>query len=71
MTTRRIPVLGMTKQEDLRKISNAMHDVWGVRGVEVSLSRGEVLLDYDEKAASFEDFQQAIETIGYSVGDTR
>lgn len=67
MVTRTIAVQGMADPNDANKVSNALHEVWGVRKVEVSAETGEAVLTYDEKAASFEDFQQAILDTGFEI----
>lgn len=55
----------MNTQEDADRISSILHDVWGVRRVEVQLDKGEATISYDEDAASIHDFQQAITDSGY------
>ncbi|MBA4494776.1 heavy-metal-associated domain-containing protein [Paenactinomyces guangxiensis] len=67
MVTRKIAVQGMADQQDADKVSQALHEVWGTRKVEVSLDKGEATFTYDEKAASFEDFQQAILDSGFEI----
>jgi copper chaperone len=67
MEVKTISLKKLDKEIDGKKISQALHDVWGVRQVEVQVDKGEATVSYDEKAASFIDFQQAIVDIGYEV----
>ncbi|MDR7316464.1 heavy metal-associated domain-containing protein [Brevibacillus nitrificans] len=67
MHTDKIPVQGMKDENDVVKVSEALHNVWGISQAEVSLSKGEARVSYDEKAASLLDFQQAIRDLGYGV----
>jgi copper chaperone len=53
--------------DDAERISEVLHDVWGIRKVEVQLDKGEATISYDEKAASIQDFQQAIVDSGFEV----
>jgi copper chaperone len=69
MHTDRIPVQGMKDENDAEKVNNALHRVWGIQQAEVSLSKGEALVSYDENAASLVDFQQAICDLGYEVAN--
>ncbi|UFJ41721.1 heavy-metal-associated domain-containing protein [Brevibacillus humidisoli] len=67
MMTRNIVVQGMADQQDADKVSHALREVWGIRKVDVSLDKGEATFTYDENAASFEDFQQAILDCGFEI----
>ncbi|WP_301168800.1 heavy-metal-associated domain-containing protein [Brevibacillus nitrificans] len=69
MHTDRIPVQGMNDEQDAEKVNKALHDVWGILKAEVSLSKGEALISYDENAAQLVDFQQAIRDSGYDVAN--
>ncbi|GAA0326065.1 hypothetical protein GCM10008967_15800 [Bacillus carboniphilus] len=64
MITHKLSVPNL-KKEDEGKISEALHDVWGVRNVKINVQTGEVMISYDENAGSLEDFQQAIVDVGY------
>lgn len=55
------------KKEDEKKISDALHDVWGVRNVKINVQTKEAIISYDEDAGSLEDFQQAIIDVGYEA----
>ncbi|PTX61840.1 copper chaperone [Melghirimyces profundicolus] len=67
MVTKTIRVQGMVDPNDTDKVSHALHEVWGVRKVDVSLNRGEATVSYDEHAASFADFQQALLDQGFEI----
>lgn len=69
MITRTMSILDMNK-EDKERINEVLHDVWGVRNVTVHPEKGEAVVSFDEKAASFMDFEQAIRDCGYDVADT-
>lgn len=59
----------MKSPEDAERVSKVLHDVWGIRKVEVQLDKGEATISYNEDAASFQDFQQAIVDSGFEVKD--
>jgi len=63
-------VKGIEHQRDKDNVTKALHDVWGVREVEVHLSNGEVAVSYDENATSLVDITQAILDAGYQVVKT-
>lgn len=67
MVTETIVIQGMDDQEDADKVSHALHEVWGINKAEVSLARKEAVFTYDESAASFRDFQQAVLDLGFEV----
>lgn len=54
-------------EDDKQKVDEVLHDVWGIRQVEVDMKSGEVLISYDEKSASLIDFEQAIADCGYEI----
>ncbi|WP_158737857.1 heavy-metal-associated domain-containing protein [Alteribacillus sp. YIM 98480] len=66
MITRTISINGMT-QEDKERINEVLLDVWGIRDVSVHPEKGEAVVSFDEKAASFIDFEQAVRDSGYDV----
>ncbi|GGG04032.1 heavy-metal-associated domain-containing protein [Paenibacillus abyssi] len=70
MITKTIVVQGMDDQEDVNKVRRALHEVWGVNKVEISLNRREATFTYDETAASFQDFQQAVLDQGFVIDET-
>lgn len=67
MVTRTIVIQGMDDQGDVHKVSRALHEVWGVNKVEVSLNNKEATFSYDETAASFHDFEQAVHELGFEI----
>lgn len=62
-----IKVEGMTNEQDADKLLHVLNEVWGVRKAKVSLANQMVTFSYNEKAASHEDFLQAIKNIGFSI----
>ncbi|WMX58820.1 heavy-metal-associated domain-containing protein [Peribacillus sp. R9-11] len=58
---------GMTNEQDAVKIQSALNDVWGVRQVHVSLQKQLATLSFNEDAASYEDFLQAIKDTGFTI----
>lgn len=68
MESKTVHVQGLTDQEAADHVRQALQEVWGIRAVEeVSLARGEVRFTYDEQAASFGDFRQALAECGFSI----
>ena len=55
------------KKEDERKLSDALHDVWGVRNIKINTQTNEAIISYDEDAGSLMDFEQAVKDLGYEV----
>ncbi|MCM3397952.1 heavy-metal-associated domain-containing protein [Oceanobacillus profundus] len=55
------------KKEDERKVSDALHDVWGVRNIKINTQTNEAIISYDEDAGSLIDFEQAVKDLGYEV----
>ncbi|MBH8599612.1 MULTISPECIES: heavy-metal-associated domain-containing protein [unclassified Thermoactinomyces] len=62
-----IKIKGMKNKEDLEKVLAGLQDVWGVRQVDIDLSRGEAVLSFNEKSASLHDFKQAVINTGFQV----
>lgn len=69
MATGKFRIQGMNNADDAKRIDEALHDVWGVRAVEVRKQSDEVLFTYDERAAKYGDFKQAVLDIGFGVAD--
>jgi copper chaperone CopZ len=67
MKTATIRVQGMADENDKQKVSRALLEVWGVRGVNVDLEKREAAFTYDELAAKYMDFQQAILDSGFEI----
>ncbi|WP_251550852.1 heavy-metal-associated domain-containing protein [Neobacillus muris] len=62
-----LKVEGMNSQTDANKVLHALNEVWGVREAEVNLSRSEAVFSFNEQAASYQDFEQAIIDLGYQI----
>lgn len=62
-----LKVEGMKDQDDVTKVLHALNEVWGVRKAEVSLENKVATFTYDEKAASQEDFLQAVKDTGFNI----
>lgn len=62
-----IQIQGMTNQTDVERVETSIRDVWGIRQVQVNLSRGEAAVTFDEQAASLHDFEQAIIDAGFRL----
>lgn len=63
----KITLQGIRSQEDADKILHALNEVWGVRSAEVNVNSKEAVVNFDEKAASLQDFEQAIIDSGYEL----
>ncbi|MRG85249.1 heavy-metal-associated domain-containing protein [Salinibacillus xinjiangensis] len=55
------------KKEDEKQLSEALHDVWGIRNVKINTQTNEAIISYDEDAGSLEDFTQAVMDLGFEV----
>ncbi|MBG9588536.1 heavy-metal-associated domain-containing protein [Cytobacillus firmus] len=66
MITRTVSIDNMD-QTDEEKLSKALYDVWGVRKIKLNSMSGEAVISFDEDAASFMDFEQAIKDCGYNI----
>ncbi|KAF0825190.1 heavy metal-associated domain-containing protein [Cytobacillus firmus] len=66
MITRTVSIENMD-QADEEKLSKALNDVWGVRKIKINSMSGEAVISFDEDAASFMDFEQAIKDCGYNI----
>ncbi|EWG11104.1 heavy-metal-associated domain-containing protein [Cytobacillus firmus] len=66
MITRTVSIENMD-QTDEEKLSKALYDIWGVRKIKVNSMSGEAVISFDEDAASFMDFEQAIKDCGYNI----
>ncbi|MEK4028192.1 MULTISPECIES: heavy metal-associated domain-containing protein [Bacillaceae] len=54
-------------QQEAEKASQALESVWGVRRTEVNPASGEAVFSYNEEAASYTDFQQALLDSGFEI----
>lgn len=50
------------------EISRILHDIWGIRQVEVNVDTREAVVSFNEKSASLVDFEQALKDSGYQLG---
>jgi copper chaperone CopZ len=66
LITRTVSIENMD-QADEEKLSKALNDVWGVRKIKINSMSGEAVISFDEDAASFMDFEQAIKDCGYNI----
>ncbi|MBG9542261.1 heavy-metal-associated domain-containing protein [Cytobacillus firmus] len=66
MITRIVSIENMD-QSDEETLSKALNDVWGVRKIKLNSMSGEAVISFDEDAASFMDFEQAIKDCGYNI----
>lgn len=53
--------------EEADKISRILHDVWGVRKVEVNRETNEAVIVFNDASASLLDFEQALIDGGFQV----
>lgn len=67
MQTGRIKLEGVQSGQDVKKALKALNEVWGIQDASLSLNTGEATIQYDEKAASFDDFEQAIIDSGFNI----
>lgn len=54
-------------REDADKITQVMLDVWGIAHAEASAQHKTVSIKYDERMASYEDFEQAVKEAGFKL----
>lgn len=62
-----IKVEGLHSNQDRDKVLHALNEVWGIQNAEVNLQKGEAIFSYDERAASEQDFEAAINDCGYKI----
>jgi copper chaperone CopZ len=67
VTKKTIYLKDMNNSEDAKRVSEILHDVWGIRQVEVQLDQAVATISYDKDAASIQDFQQALVDGGFEV----
>jgi copper chaperone CopZ len=49
------------------EVNRILHDIWGVRDVEVNVDTREAVVSFNEKSASLRDFEQALVDSGYQL----
>jgi copper chaperone len=64
-----ISIKKMDNEDAADRVSQVLHDVWGIRKVEVNRDKGEATISYDENAASFHDFEQALADVGFEISN--
>jgi copper chaperone len=67
MITTTVVIPSMKNQHDADKVNRALHEIWGINKVDINLSGHEATFSYDEAAASFHDFQEAITELGFDI----
>jgi len=67
MKTFTMSISDMNNGAEEEKINDILHDVWGVRKVQLNAENSKAVVSYDEKAASLQDFTQAIVDSGYEI----
>jgi copper chaperone CopZ len=65
--TRAIKVKDLN-EKNADEISRILHDIWGIRQVEVNVDTREAVVSFNEKSASLVDFEQALKDSGYQLG---
>lgn len=66
-----VHIEGMKNEQDVNKVLHAIKEVWGLRDVDISLSDHMATFSYDENAASYIDFVQAIKDTGFNINEKR
>ncbi|WP_028784336.1 heavy-metal-associated domain-containing protein [Thalassobacillus devorans] len=66
MITRTFSIADFHKDDEAR-VEEILYDVWGVRNVAVNSQLGLATVSFDENAASWEDFTQAVADSGFEV----
>ncbi len=64
LITRMISIPNMT-ESDKDTVSRVLHDVWGVRNIQMNAEKKTVAISFDENAATLEDFRQAMIDNGF------
>lgn len=67
MQTELLNVTGMTCGGCVGNVTKALKAIEGVGDIKVSLPTGEVTVQYDQRLASIEQFNLAIQRAGYGV----
>ncbi len=62
-----IVVKDMHSMKDADAVLNAILAVWGINQAEINLEKKEAVFTYDERMASFHDFEQAIIDSGFPI----
>jgi copper chaperone CopZ len=70
MQTEHLKITGMTCGGCTGNVTHALESISGVKDVEVSLSRGEATVQYDERLTSTDRLKSAVTSAGYGVDGT-
>ncbi|WP_240376698.1 heavy-metal-associated domain-containing protein [Bacillus piscicola] len=68
MVTRTLSIVDMSAADE-KRIHEALYDVWGVRNVTLHPEKGTAIISFNDKAASFTDFEQAVRDSGFEVAE--
>jgi Cu+-exporting ATPase len=68
MKTLELPIAGMTCQNCVRHVGEALRNVPGVKSADVSLAENKASVELDETVASREQLVSAVKSAGYEVG---
>lgn len=60
-------ISNLNSQDDAEKITQAVLGVWGIGQAEANVSQKTLLLSFDERMASIQDFTRAIKESGYEI----
>ncbi|KIY22789.1 MULTISPECIES: heavy-metal-associated domain-containing protein [Mesobacillus] len=60
-------ISNLHSDEDARKLTGAMLDVWGISQAEASTQHKTVTIKFDERMSSQEDFKQAVREAGFDL----
>jgi len=62
-----LQISNLDSQEDAKKITQAVLDVWGITEAKASPAQKNISFSYDERMASEQDFEQAIIESGFNI----
>lgn len=60
-------ISNLHSDEDARKLTGAMLDVWGISRAEANTQHKTVTIKFDESMSSQEDFKQAVLEAGFDL----
>jgi copper chaperone CopZ len=69
VTSKTINFKNMHNVNDAKRVSDILHDVWGVRDVDIYPDNGMATISFDEDASSYQDFQQALREGGFEFNN--
>lgn len=71
MPTETWVVDGLRDEKDMKRVRQALGDVWGIRQVVFNSRQSEVTITYDDEAGAGHDFAQAIRSCGFDISAPR